>query len=99
MEIYFQEIYTRQTLELPVTESQDSYQLNIPPGVYVAFAWMPNQETGGGYTEFLRCNQNISSCDDHSLVPFLVRENHVTTDVLICDWETDYIIFPMLPEE
>jgi TolB protein len=99
MTIYFQEINTQQTLEFPVTESQDSYQLNIPAGVYVAFAWLSKNDSGGGYTQLLRCNQNISSCDDHSLVPFLVRENHVTIDVDICDWETDNIEFPMLPEE
>lgn len=99
MTIYLQETNTQEALEFPVAEDQDSYQLHIPAGVYVAYVWLPNIDIGGGYTQFVRCNPNISSCADHSLVPFLVQENHVITDVDICDWDTDKIVFPTLTEE
>jgi hypothetical protein len=99
MTIYFQETNTQGTLEFTVAVGQDSYQLDIPAGVYVAFAWLPNNVAGGGYTQFVRCNPNISSCTDHALVPFLVQDNHVVVDVDICDWDTDKIEFPILPEE
>jgi len=99
MTIYFQEINTQQTLEFPVAEGQDSYQLNIPAGVYVAFAWLPNKEAGGGYTQFVRCTKTILECTDHILVPFLVQENHVTVGVDICDWQGDTSLFPALPKK
>ena len=99
MTIYFQEVNTQRTLDFSVEENQDSFQLDIPAGVYIAFAWLPKKDAGGGYTIFVRCNQNTSSCTDHGLVSFLVQENHVTVGVDICDWDGDATLFPALPEE
>jgi len=99
MTIYLQETNTQRTLDFSVAENQNSYQLEIPAGVYVAFAWLPNKEVGGGYTQFVRCKKTILSCTDHGLVPFLVQENHVTVDVDICDWAGDEIVFPPLPQK
>ncbi len=98
MTVYLQETSTQKTLEISIAENLDTYQMEIPGGVYVAFAWLPNKEMGGGYTQFVRCSKTILPCNDHSLVPFLVRENHVSTGVDICDWATDLIEFPTLQE-
>jgi hypothetical protein len=98
MVIYFQDIHTQQIQKIFVEENQGSYQLTIPAGVYVAFAWLPDNEVGGGFTQFVRCNQQLSACEDHSLIPFLVQENHVTVGVDICDWGGDTTLFPILPE-
>ena len=94
MTLYFQDISTQQILEFSLAEGQDSYQLEIPAGVCIAFAWLLNEDLGGGYSQFHLCNPNISSCADHNLVPFLVQENHVVVGVDICDWDTENIKFP-----
>jgi len=96
MTIHFQNTVTQELLEFPIAENQDSYEFEIPAGVYVAFARLFNSDIGGGYTQFVICNQNLS-CIDHSLVPFLVRDGHVTLAVDICDWDTGQIVFPTLP--
>ena len=97
MMIYLQETRTGQTLKIFVPENQDSYQLEVQAGVYVAFAWLQNKEAGGGYTQYVRCKKTILPCTDHSLVPFLVQENHVTVDVDICDWDGETTLFPAVP--
>ena len=99
MTIYFREINTQQTLDFSIEVDQDSYHLEIPAGVYVAFAWLPNKDAGGGYTQFVRCKLTILPCMDHNLVSFLVQENHATIDVDICDWDGDTALFPPLPEK
>lgn len=98
MTIYFYETNSQQFLSYPVAENQESYQLEIPAGVYLAFAWLPNKGAGGGYTQFVECSKTLLSCTDHSLAPFLVRENHASISIDICDWETDLIEFPTIPE-
>lgn len=98
MTIYFQEINTQNILDFPIGEGRDSYQLEIQPGVYVAFAWLSQKEKGGGFTKVVHCNRNVSSCDDHSLVPFLVQASHVTVGIDICDWNVDSTLFLELPE-
>lgn len=99
MTIYFQEINTQQILDFSIEVKQDLYHLEIPAGVYVAFTWLTNKDAGGGYTQFIRCKLTILSCMDHSLVPFLVQENHATVDVDICDWDADTTLFPTVLEE
>ncbi len=98
MTITFYETNSQQFLSYPVAANQGSYQFEIPAGVYLAFAWLPNEEAGGGFTEFVGCSKTLLPCTDHSLAPFLVRENHVSTSIDICDWETDLTEFPTIPE-
>lgn len=98
MTITFYETNSKQFLSYPVAANQESYQFEIPAGVYLAFAWLQNEDAGGGFTEFVGCSKTLLPCTDHSLTPFLVRENHVSTSIDICDWETDMIEFPPIPE-
>ena len=99
MTIYFLEINTQNLIEVSLAETQNSYEIELLAGVYVAFARLANNDIGGGYTQFVRCSETILSCTDHSLVPFLVQENHVYTDADICDWDTDQTEFPILSKE
>jgi outer membrane murein-binding lipoprotein Lpp len=99
MTIYFLETNSQQILSYPIAENQESYQFRVPAGVYLAFAWLQNEDTGGGFTEFVGCSKTLLPCTDHSLTPFLVRENHGSTRIDICDWETDLIVFPAIPDE
>jgi len=99
MTIFFYETTAQYFLSYPFAASQETYQYEIPAGVYLAFAWLPDKEAGGGFTQFVECGKTLLSCTDHSLVPFLVRESHVSTSIDICDWETDQIDFPFTPQE
>jgi hypothetical protein len=88
MTIYFQEVNTGQILGFPIETGDKSYKLELPTGIYVAFAWTANKEIGGSYSQFVRCGGN-TTCTDHDLLPFLIQEGHVTTAVDICDWSGD----------
>jgi hypothetical protein len=96
MTVYFQEVNTLEILSMPVEENQMTYKTDLPGGVYVAFAWTQDLKIGGSYSQYVLC-QGKADCDDHSLIEFLVQENHVQTDVDICDWYGDTSIFPELP--
>jgi hypothetical protein len=99
MRLNFQEVNTQRILMFSILGDQDSYSLDIPAGVYVAFTTYPDNQIGGGYTYFVGCDGDTSPCTDHSLVPFVMQENHVRVDVNICDWHSDAIIFPVSPEK
>lgn len=98
MTLYFQNTSTLQTLSFPIEENQTSYRYELPSGVYVAFAWLPDREFGGSFSEYVLCGGG-GSCSDHSLVPFLVQEDHATTGVDICDWYGDTGLLPPVPGE
>lgn len=98
MTLYFQNTSTLQTLSFPIEENQTSYQYELPAGVYNAFAWLPDREFGGSYSEYVLCGGG-ANCTDHSLVPFLVQEDRVTTGVDICDWHGDTGLIPPVPGE
>lgn len=96
MTLYFQNIQTSETLSFPIQENQTSYRYELPAGVYIAFAWLPDREAGGSYSEYVLCGAG-ANCTDHTLVPFLVQEDHVTTGVDICDWYGDAQLLPPVP--
>ncbi|MHA2428636.1 MAG: hypothetical protein ACXADB_11490 [Candidatus Hermodarchaeia archaeon] len=98
MTIYFQEVNTGKILGLPIETGHKSYTSELPAGIYVAFAWTLKKESGGSYSHFVRCGGH-PNCTDHNLLPFLIREGHVTTAVDICDWYGDTRMFPDIKDE
>lgn len=96
MTLYFQNTSTLQTLSFSIEENQTSYRYELPAGVYIAFAWLPDGEFGGSYSEYVLCGGG-ENCTNHSLVPFLVQGDHVTTGVDICDWYGDPGLLPPVP--
>jgi hypothetical protein len=99
MVLNFQEVNTQRILSFSISEGQDAYGLDIPAGVYIAFTTLLDDQIGGGYTHFVGCDRDTSTCTDHSLVPFVLQENHVKIGVDICDWHSDAILFPVSPEK
>ncbi|MFB0536773.1 MAG: hypothetical protein ACETWR_17545, partial [Anaerolineae bacterium] len=55
MTAYFQNINTNQVIEMAVGENQPSYSIDLPPGEYIAYVWMPDFVMGGLYSEFVLC--------------------------------------------
>jgi hypothetical protein len=89
MNIYFQNLETEQLQPFHIQENQTTYRFELPAGVYVAFALVSNHTYSiGTYSEYVVCGLG-DNCTDHTQVPFLVRDDHVTIGVDICDWYTD----------
>jgi hypothetical protein len=95
MTLYFYNINTQEILRHPNEEGQSPYRVELPDGVYVAFAWLNERLFALSYTQYVRCGFD-DHCTDHSLVPFLVRAGSVTTGVDICDWQMDKRSLPPL---
>jgi hypothetical protein len=57
----------------------------VPPGEYVAYAWLPDFSGGGSYSQSVPCGLTVS-CTDHSLIQFVVAPGATVTDIEVCDW-------------
>jgi len=82
MTAYFQNINTNQVIEMAIGENQPSYSIDLPPGEYIAYVWMPNFVMGGLYSEFVLCGLG-ADCTDHTPVPFQVESGRATNGILI----------------
>jgi hypothetical protein len=97
VDLFFHETRTQALHVFELGTGTISYQIDLPAGVYVAFAWMKTRSAGGAYTQFLLCGAG-ENCLDHSLVPFVVQTDHVTTGIDICDWTGNTSQFPKIPD-
>jgi hypothetical protein len=93
--IYFQNVGTLEIIYHALGKGGTPYRVELPGGVYIAFAWPNDRYFAIAYTEYVRCGGG-ERCTDHSLVPFLVRPGNVTTGVDICDREADVDGLPPL---
>ena len=85
MTIYFREITTNQITEIPVVDNQVNYSIQLTPGEYYAFAWMPGYQVGGMYTKAVPCGLAIT-CTDHDPIAFKLRSGETVAGIDICDW-------------
>jgi hypothetical protein len=79
---------------LPLQVNQTSYRVSLPVGTYVAYVWANKGTAGGGYTEAVVCGLDDPTCTDHDLRPFRVQAGTRTSNIHICDWESDAIPAP-----
>lgn len=85
MTAFFENTETEALVELPVAQGQESYELKLPSGTYIAYAWLLDFSQGGLYSRAVPCGLG-EECDDHSLLPFSVLENEITQGIDLCDW-------------
>lgn len=85
MSLYLEETINETLIELPVEAGQSTYEANVPPGTYIAYAWLLDFSRGGLYSRAVPCGLE-SGCDDHSLLPFTVERETVTRGIDVCDW-------------
>jgi len=85
MTAYFQNINTSQVIEMAIEENQPSYSIDLPPGEYIAYAWLPDFALGGLYSEFVLCGQG-ADCTDHTPTSFQVEPGRATNGIDLCDW-------------
>lgn len=96
MTAYFQDTTTGTVAELPIVAGQITYTLTLTPGVYIAYAWLPDFSLGGLYSNAVPCGLS-TSCDDHAARPFTVKSGSVTKEIDLCDWYTGPFVIPYPP--
>jgi hypothetical protein len=85
MTAYFENTETETVIELPIAEGQDSFELKLEEGIYIAYAWLPDFSQGGLYSRAVPCGLG-EECDDHTLLPFTVEQDAITQGIDLCDW-------------
>jgi hypothetical protein len=85
MTAYFENTETEALVELPIAPGQDSYELKLDSGTYIAYAWLPDFSRGGLYSRAVPCGLS-EGCDDHALLPFTVKQTEITQGIDLCDW-------------
>ena len=85
MTAYFQNTKTKKVTTLPIKADQLTYSVNLLPGTYTAYAWLPDKSLSGSYSKAVPCGLSVS-CTDHTLLPFTVQTGSTTSGIDICDW-------------
>jgi hypothetical protein len=86
MNAFFRDTTTGQTWTLPIALDQSTYQVGLPAGTYLAFAYRADLPTfGGAYTAFVPCG-STAACTDHTLLPVTVQHGQTAGGVDLCDW-------------
>jgi len=85
MNAYFQEKEAEQALSLPVAAGQTDYEVQLPPGTYIAYAWLPDFSLGGLYSKAVPCGLK-ADCTDHTPLEFTVKAGEIVDGIDICDW-------------
>ncbi len=82
MTAYFQNTLTGAVTEADLAAGADAFQKDLPPGSYIAYAWLPDFSVGGLYSA---C-PNGSGCDNHTPLTFTVAAGQSTPGIDLCDW-------------
>ncbi len=82
---YFQETQTNTIVELPIAAGQMTYTVQLAPGTYYAYAWLPDFSRGGLYSNAVPCGLK-STCKDRTPLAFTVNIGDVITGIDLCDW-------------
>jgi hypothetical protein len=85
MTAYFEETNTHAVVELPIAAGQDHYATLLPPGTYLAYAWLPDFSYGGLYSQAVACGLK-TTCKDHRPLPFEVKAGETLASIDLCDW-------------
>jgi hypothetical protein len=85
MTAYFEETTTHAVVELPIAAGQDHYAILLPPGKYLAYAWLPDFSYGGLYSQAVACGLK-TTCKDHQPLPFEVKAGETLANIDLCDW-------------
>jgi hypothetical protein len=85
MTAYFEESDTHAVVELPIAAGQDHYATILPPGTYLAYAWLPDFSYGGLYSQAVICGLK-ATCKDHRPLSFEVKTGETLENIDLCDW-------------
>jgi hypothetical protein len=82
---YFKDIQNNHLDQIQIMANQTTYQISLPPGEYVAYAWSPGYQVGGMYSKAVLCGL-AEICTDHSPEAFSVVSGQITQAIDLCDW-------------
>jgi hypothetical protein len=82
---YFENVGTGVMTTLDIAADQTQYVIDLDPGTYVAYAWLPDGSIGGSYSQAIPCGLGVS-CTDHSLLSITVNAGQTTSGIDLCDW-------------
>jgi len=85
MTLFFADTSTNEVYEFDHPDGSSTYQVELPPATYVAYAYRTGTSIAGSYSEAVLCGLTVS-CTDHTLVPFEVIAGETTEDIDICDY-------------
>jgi hypothetical protein len=95
--LYFESTTDDRLISYQTHEGQSSYVVELEPGSYYAYAWLPEDILGGGmYSEAVPCGLQVD-CTDHSLIPVIVKPKQEAIGVDICDWYAPLGEVPLPP--
>ncbi|MGW8226513.1 MAG: hypothetical protein ACWGOY_12300, partial [Anaerolineales bacterium] len=94
MTLFVQETSSQEISEVYISENQNSYNMNLSPGRYIAFAYLNSGAIlMGSYSNAVLCGLT-AGCEDHSLVEFEVKAGQTLEDIDICDWYSTEAVPP-----
>jgi hypothetical protein len=93
MTAYFEESSSHQVTELPLADRQPTYKVTLPPGTYLAYAWLDDFSQGGSYSQ---CGTD-DSCTDARPLAFPVLAGQALTTIDLCDWSHGPFDIPYPP--
>ncbi len=82
--IYARNVDTGETWSMSVPMDTLTYEMEVPPGNYIVFAWT-DEGVGGSYSEFVLCGLSVE-CTDHTPVSVPVAAGQRVTGIDICDY-------------
>ena len=85
MILFYRNLSTDELIETMIDEYVNSYNIELAPGRYYAFAWVPQYMVGGLYSKKVVCGDG-PDCVDHSPAIITIEEGTNLTNIDICDW-------------
>lgn len=85
MTAYFENTSTHAVISIAIAQDQGSYSVDLPAGVYYAYAWVAEYGIGGSYSQMVPCGLT-AACTDHNLIEVNVAAGSTTGGADICDW-------------
>lgn len=93
---YFMNIITGEIVDLRIDEYQDKFNMDLDPGEYYVYAWVPQYLVGGLYSQKALCGQT-PGCNDHTPVPVFVEAGKTIEGIDLCDWGLPAESLPLPP--
>jgi hypothetical protein len=91
---YFEDIGSFKLTAQPIPSNQSSYQLDLPPSQYIAYAYLNGPNAPGGlYSEAVRCGLT-AGCTDHNPAVFEVGAGQAVSGIDLCDWSAPVYVPP-----
>lgn len=82
---YFLDTITGEMFEMRIEEFQNEYIVDLTPGEYYVYAWVPQYLVGGLYSQKVLCGNSLE-CIDHTPVTVSLEAGTMVGGIDLCDW-------------